>query len=92
MTLIEKGRVVIITKGADTGKEAVIKEPIDDNFVKIVGEKVKERRINIKHFEITNRKTDKMPVPKIKEKKAKPTKEGKQERQVKKKAKGNKKA
>ncbi len=71
MTLIEKGRVVIITRGSDAGKEAVIKEVIDDNFVKIVGEKVKERRINVKHFEITGKKTDKMPTSKVREKKTK---------------------
>ena len=66
MPIIEKGRICIITKGADAGKEVVIKEVIDKNFVKIVGEKVKERRSNIKHLEPTSRKTEAMPTPKTK--------------------------
>lgn len=66
MAIIEKGRICIITKGADTGKEAVIKEIIDKNFVTIIGEKVKERRLNIKHLEPTTRTTSTMPTPKLK--------------------------
>ena len=73
MSLVEPGRICIITKGRDAGKEVVIKEVIDKNFVKIAGENVKERRSNIKHLEITAKKVTKMPagkVPKRKEKKA----------------------
>jgi large subunit ribosomal protein L14e len=73
MPLIEQGRICIVTKGKDAGKEVVIKEVIDKTFVKIVGERVKERRANIKHLEITARKVTKVPagkVPKVKEKKA----------------------
>ena len=66
MAIIEKGRICIITKGADAGKEAVIKEVIDKNFVTIIGEKVKERRSNIKHLEPTEKTTSTMPTPKIK--------------------------
>ena len=40
MALIEPGRICIVTKGRDAGKEVVIKEVIDKNFVNIVGEKV----------------------------------------------------
>ncbi len=71
MPVIEKGRICIVTKGADAGKEVVIKEIIDKNFVTIIGEKVKERRSNIKHLEPTERKTNAMPTPKVKEPKEK---------------------
>jgi|SRR3989338_8758143 len=55
MAIIEPGRICVITKGSDAGKEVTIKEAIDANFVKISGEHVKERRINIKHLEPTPR-------------------------------------
>lgn len=54
MALIESGRVCVITKGADAGKNAVIKSVTDKNFVVIAGEHVKERRINVKHIEPVN--------------------------------------
>lgn len=64
MGIIKPGRVCIVIKGADAGKEVVIKEVIDKNFVIIAGEKVKERRANIYHLELTSREA---PVPKGKE-------------------------
>lgn len=66
MPIIEKGRICTITKGADTGKQVVIKEVKDKNFVTIIGEKVKERRSNIKHLEPTSKTTNTMPIPKLK--------------------------
>ena len=93
MTLIEPGRICVITKGRDAGKEVVIKEIIDKNFVKIAGETVKERRSNIKHLEITARKVTKIPtgkVPKIKEKKVQKEKQTKEEEKKKEKPKEKK--
>lgn len=70
MTTMETGRVCIVTTGADKGKEVVVKEAIDANFVKIVGRNVKERRINVLHLEPTSRKGE-IPTLEIKEKKMK---------------------
>lgn len=72
MALIEKGRICTVTKGADTGKQVVIKDILDKKFVTIVGEKVKERKSNIKHLEPSNQTTTELPTPKIKERKEKP--------------------
>jgi ribosomal protein L14E/L6E/L27E len=55
MPIIEPKRVCIVTRGADAGKEVVVKEIIDKNFTTIVGKDVKERRINIVHLEPTGR-------------------------------------
>jgi len=66
MALIEKGRVCIITKGRDAGKEVVIKEVKDKTFVTIVGENVKERRSNIKHLEPLGRTSKKFTGKKVK--------------------------
>ena len=74
MPIIEKGRICTVTKGADTGKQVVIKEINDKNFVTIIGEKVKERKSNIKHLEPTSKTTNTMPIPKLK-----PVKEKKQQ-------------
>ena len=72
MALMDKGRVCVITKGADAGKHAVVKEVIDKNFVIITGEKLKERKSNIKHLEPIN-KTQAVPKGKeIKQKEKKP--------------------
>lgn len=78
MSLIQEGRVCVITKGADAGKEVVIKQVVDKNFVIITGEKVKERKSNVKHLEPIN-KTAKAPAGKkitVKEKKAQVKKAG----------------
>ncbi len=50
MPIIEKGRNCVITKGRDAGKTVTIKEVKDKNFVIIAGEKVKERRSNVRHL------------------------------------------
>ncbi|NYZ79999.1 50S ribosomal protein L14e [Candidatus Micrarchaeota archaeon] len=77
MALIETGRVCVITKGADAGKQAVIKSVTDKNFVVIAGEHVKERRINVKHIEPVNAKTS-VPAGKTIKAKEKKTQETKQ--------------
>ena len=81
MALIETGRVCIILKGADAGKQAVIKEVVDKKFVIIAGEKVKERRSNVKHLELTAKKVG--TIPKGKEVKPKEKKEQKPKAEVK---------
>ncbi len=40
----------------DSGEEVVVNEVVDKNFVIISGEKVKQRRINIRHLEPTSNK------------------------------------
>ena len=50
MAAIEKGKQVMITRGADAGKKAEVVEIIDRNTLKIkVGDK--ERKINLRHVE-----------------------------------------
>ena len=75
MALIEQGRICVVTKGSDAGKEVVIKQVLDKNFVVIVGENVKERKSNIKHLELTSRKgsipTPKKIEPKVKKEQSK---------------------
>lgn len=55
MTVLQPGRVCVITRGADAGKAVVVKQVVDKNFAIIVGECVKERRANIAHLEPTPR-------------------------------------
>lgn len=63
-------QVCIVTAGADEGKEVVIKAKIDDNFVTISGEKVKERRCNVMHLQPTGRTVTVIPTKAEKPKKA----------------------
>jgi len=49
--IIQVGRVCRIVGGKNAGKYCVIVEKIDKNFVKISGEDIKARRININHIE-----------------------------------------
>lgn len=51
MPAIEKGRVCVKIAGRETGKQCVIVDVIDENFVEIVGNEVKNKRCNIKHLE-----------------------------------------
>ncbi|RAP03006.1 50S ribosomal protein L14e [Methanosphaera stadtmanae] len=51
MPAIEKGRVCVKIAGRETGKKCVIVDVIDENFVEIVGNEVKNKRCNIKHLE-----------------------------------------
>ena len=51
MPAIEKGRICIKIAGRETGKQCVIVDVIDENFVEIVGNEVKNKRCNIKHLE-----------------------------------------
>lgn len=56
------GRIVLKIAGREAGKYAVIVEKIDDNFVLITGPKsitrVKRRKCNIDHLELTEHKFD----------------------------------
>jgi large subunit ribosomal protein L14e len=51
MPAIEKGRVCVKIAGRESGKKCVIVDVIDENFVEIVGNEVKNKRCNIKHLE-----------------------------------------
>ena len=75
MDLFTIGRVCVVKKGSDTGKTVVVKEKVNKHIVKIAGEQVKERSINIKHIEPTNKITK--DIPKGKEVKAPVKKEEK---------------
>ncbi|MCE5213200.1 MAG: 50S ribosomal protein L14e [Methanobacterium sp.] len=51
MPAIEVGRICIKIAGREAGEKCVIIEIIDDKFVEIVGDSIKNRRCNIKHLE-----------------------------------------
>jgi ribosomal protein L14E/L6E/L27E len=51
MAAIEKGNSVLITRGADAGKKAVIEDIVNVFTVKIKLENGKSRNINIRHIE-----------------------------------------
>ena len=51
MPAIEKGRVCVKIAGRESGKKCVIVDVIDENFVEIVGNEVKNKRCNIKHLD-----------------------------------------
>ncbi|WP_409199535.1 50S ribosomal protein L14e [Methanobrevibacter sp. DSM 116169] len=53
MVSIEKGRVCVKTAGREAGEKCAIVEIIDENFVEVIGESVKNRRCNIAHLEPT---------------------------------------
>lgn len=53
MASIEVGRVCVKIAGREAGEKCVIMEMIDENFVEVVGESVKNRRCNISHLEPT---------------------------------------
>lgn len=54
--IMDAGRICIVSRGSDAGKEVVVNEVIDKNFVMISGESVKQRKVNIKHLEPTSKK------------------------------------
>jgi ribosomal protein L14E/L6E/L27E len=54
--IIEPGRICMVTAGSDAGKEVIVNEITDANFVIISGETVKQRRINVRHLEPTSKK------------------------------------
>ncbi|MCC7553450.1 MAG: 50S ribosomal protein L14e [Methanobacteriaceae archaeon] len=54
MVSIEKGRVCVKTAGREAGEKCAIVEIIDEKFVEVVGESVKNRRCNISHLEPTS--------------------------------------
>ena len=51
MAAIEVGRVCVKTAGREAGEKCAIVEIIDENFVEVIGESVKNRRCNINHLE-----------------------------------------
>ena len=50
MASIEVGRVCVKTAGREAGERCAIIDIIDDNFVEVVGEGVKNRRCNMYTF------------------------------------------
>ncbi|WP_220607949.1 50S ribosomal protein L14e [Methanobrevibacter oralis] len=58
MVSIEVGRVCVKTSGREAGKKCAIIEIIDENYVEVVGEAVKNRRCNIAHLEPTEDSID----------------------------------
>ena len=58
MASIEVGRVCIKTAGREAGEKCAIVEIIDENFVEVIGEAVKNRRCNIDHLEPTEDSID----------------------------------
>ena len=52
MASIEVGRVCVKTAGREAGEKCAIVEIIDENFVEVVGEAVKNRRCNIAHCNV----------------------------------------
>ncbi|MDR0913465.1 MAG: 50S ribosomal protein L14e [Methanobrevibacter sp.] len=53
MVAIEVGRVCVKIAGREAGEKCVILDIIDESFVEVVGESVKNRRANINHLEPT---------------------------------------
>jgi len=54
--MMEPGRICIVSRGSDAGREVVVNEIIDKNFVLVSGESVKQRKINVRHLEPTSNK------------------------------------
>ena len=53
MPAIEVGRICMKISGREAGEKCVIIEVIDDKFVEVVGNSIKNRRCNVKHLEPT---------------------------------------
>ena len=58
MASIEVGRVCVKIAGIEAGEKCAIVEVIDENYVEVVGEAVKNRRCNIAHLEPTEDSID----------------------------------
>jgi large subunit ribosomal protein L14e len=62
MAAIEPGKICVKISGREAGKRCVIVEVIDKNYVLITGpptvNKVRRRKSNIKHIEITEDEID----------------------------------
>ena len=56
--MMEIGRVCVKVAGREAGRRCVIVDILDNNFVVVVGPKVKRRRCNIAHLEPTDKKLD----------------------------------
>ncbi len=48
------GRICVKMVGREVGKKCVIVDRVDKNFVLVAGSKVKRRRCNVKHLELTD--------------------------------------
>lgn len=57
MTL-EIGRVCVKLAGHEAGRECVVVDVIDKNFVLVAGPGIKRRRCNVLHLQPTERKLD----------------------------------
>jgi large subunit ribosomal protein L14e len=51
MPAIEVGRICVKIAGREAGEKCVIVEIVDDKFVEVVGNSIKNRRCNVKHLE-----------------------------------------
>ena len=56
--MLEVGRVCVKTAGREAGEYCVVVDVLDQNFVLVVGPKVRRRRCNIAHLEPTDKKLD----------------------------------
>lgn len=54
--IFEIGRVCVKTRGREAGKECVVVDIVDENYVLVDGPKVKRRRCNVRHLEPTPKK------------------------------------
>lgn len=51
---IKPGKKAVLTRGRRAGREVVITEVVDKNFVKVKDAKGKERKCNIMHLELVD--------------------------------------
>ncbi|BCU67370.1 50S ribosomal protein L14e [Sulfolobales archaeon HS-7] len=62
MSALEVGRICVKNRGKEKGKKAIVVDIIDNNFVLVTGpssiNKVKRRRANILHLDITDKKIE----------------------------------
>ncbi|MCS4541566.1 MAG: 50S ribosomal protein L14e [Euryarchaeota archaeon] len=62
MAAIEIGRICVKTSGHEAGKQCVLVDFVNENFVLVTGPKdvsgVKRRKVNIRHLEPTPQKID----------------------------------
>lgn len=56
--VMDVGRICVKIAGREAGRQCVVVEVLDQNFVMIAGPKVKRRRCNITHLEPTDKRID----------------------------------
>jgi len=54
MSVYDIGRVCVKTMGREAGKYCVIVDVIDKNYLLIDGLKIRRKRVNYKHIEVTS--------------------------------------